>query len=59
MKPKNIAYYEINDPLKPKLWVGRRYDAFVPENFKLTKDKSWELCVICSKPVSDGHGHEL
>lgn len=23
----------------------------------LSEDKSWELCVICSKPVSDGHDH--
>jgi hypothetical protein len=24
-----VAYYVINDPLPPELWVGRRYDAFI------------------------------
>lgn len=25
----------------------------------LSKDKSWQLCVICSKPVCDEHEHIL
>jgi hypothetical protein len=28
------------------------------ETLVLANDKAWELCVICSKPVSDGHLHE-
>lgn len=28
-KPKTIAYYEVNDPLPPKLWIGKLYDAFI------------------------------
>jgi CRISPR/Cas system-associated protein Cas10 (large subunit of type III CRISPR-Cas system) len=60
-KCRDAHYYDT----KGRVNIEKRYKAAQKEAkewrkpfINLSKDKSWQNCVVCSEPVSDGHDHE-